>query len=277
MSRFALLLLALPPVLAGQSLQPAGNIGPSYLPFNFGAVLPATCSVGSLYALTSATPGQNLYVCTSTNVWTLEAGSGGGGSGSLVLTSGSGAPSANCAAPSSSNLARYIDTSNQDEWWCSATNTWKKVLTVTNSGPFGMSGSTGTPPTTPASGSVACYFDQTSNLQTCLDSGGNASAMVKGQLLTVVGKGTGGGSWTQIGSTSAGFATVTVAGALTTDTATCTETTPIQHGTAPHYINFLFCQVTAANTVTAYMQLHDVDDNIWFAPGAQTFNYIVYR
>lgn len=100
------------------------------------------------------------------------------GSGSVVLTSGSGTPVASCAAPSSSNLAVYLDTTNQDYWWCSATNTWKKMLSVTPSGPYLVVGTTGTAPITPAGGSVACYFDSTSNLQVCLDSSGNASTMM---------------------------------------------------------------------------------------------------
>jgi hypothetical protein len=103
----------------------------------------------------------------------------GGGSGSVVLTSGSGAPSANCTAPSSSNLAVYLDTANQEEWWCSATNTWKKILSVTGSGPYEVVGSTGTAPSRPASGSVACYFDSTTNTQVCLDSGTGTSTMVR--------------------------------------------------------------------------------------------------
>jgi hypothetical protein len=104
----------------------------------------------------------------------------GGGSGSVVLTSGSGAPLSNCAGPSSSNLAVYLDTTNQNEWWCSAANIWKKILSVTGSGPYGVVGGTGTPPGAPSSGSVACYFDSTTNTQICLDSSGNAFTMVKG-------------------------------------------------------------------------------------------------
>ncbi len=104
----------------------------------------------------------------------------GGGSGFVVLTSGSGAPMATCAAPSSSNLAVYLDTANQDEWWCAGTNTWKKILSVTGSGPYEVVGGTGSVPSTPSSGSVACYFDSTTNTQVCLDAGGNAFTMVKG-------------------------------------------------------------------------------------------------
>jgi hypothetical protein len=108
---------------------------------------------------------------------------GGGGSGSVVLTSGTGAPSANCTAPSSINLAVYLDSTNQDQWWCSATNTWKKILSVTGSGPYGVIGGTGTAPSAPAVGSVSCYFDSTTGTQICLNSGGNAFTMTKGVSL----------------------------------------------------------------------------------------------
>jgi hypothetical protein len=106
-------------------------------------------------------------------------GGSGGGSGSVVLTSGSGAPIAACAAPSSSNLAVYLDTNSQEEWWCSASNTWKKMLSVTGTGPYEVIGGTGTVPGTPSSGSVACYFDSIANTQVCLDSSGNLTTMVR--------------------------------------------------------------------------------------------------
>jgi len=104
---------------------------------------------------------------------------GGGGNGSLVLTSGAGDPAANCAAPSSSNLAVYFDTTNQDEWICVASNSWKKVLSVTGAGPYEVVGGTGPAPGVPSPGSVACYFDSTANTQVCLDASGNATAMVR--------------------------------------------------------------------------------------------------
>ena len=108
---------------------------------------------------------------------------GSGGSGYVVLTTGSGVPSATCAAPSSSNLAVYLDTANGDEWWCYAANSWKKTLSVTGSGPYEAVGGTGTAPGTPSSGTVACYFDSGLNTQVCLDSSGNAWQMVRETLL----------------------------------------------------------------------------------------------
>jgi hypothetical protein len=148
------------PTLAGISQIDAAGTPLTIRPtLNLGAG--ATCADNS---------GANRTDCTFSG--------GGGGSGSVVLTSGSGAPSATCTAPSSSNLAVYLDTANQDEWWCSATNTWKKLLTVTGSGPYEVVGGTGTAPARPAGGSVACYLDSTANTQVCLDSNGNATTMV---------------------------------------------------------------------------------------------------
>lgn len=76
----ALLVVTLP--LLGQSYGVA-NISQ-------GTTLPARCSVGSFFYKTDAPAGQNIYGCTSTDVWTLQAGGGGladpGGNGFLDRT-----------------------------------------------------------------------------------------------------------------------------------------------------------------------------------------------
>jgi hypothetical protein len=41
-------------------------------PVTIGTPLPATCSAGQMFYLTTATAGANLYSCTATNVWTQE-------------------------------------------------------------------------------------------------------------------------------------------------------------------------------------------------------------
>lgn len=46
--------------------------------------IPATCTVGEQYFSTSATAGQNKYLCTSTNTWTQQSGGGGGGTLSSI-------------------------------------------------------------------------------------------------------------------------------------------------------------------------------------------------
>jgi len=104
---------------------------------------------------------------------------GSGGSGYVSLATGAGSPTINCSAPSSSNLAIYLDTTNNDEWWCYAANSWKKTLSVTGSGPYQATGATGAVPSTPTGGTVTCYFDSTLNTQVCLDSSGNSWQMVK--------------------------------------------------------------------------------------------------
>lgn len=108
------------------------------------------------------------------------------GTGSIVLTSGAGTPGApdnlqtSCTAPTSTNLAIYIDTVNQQQWWCAAANTWLIVLSTSGVGPFGLLGSTGTVPSTPASGTVSCYFDSMTTTLICINSSGAAYSMVKG-------------------------------------------------------------------------------------------------
>jgi hypothetical protein len=54
-------------------------------PMKTGAALPSTCSTGEAYFQTNAPAGQNLYLCTSTNIWSLESGGSGGASGTLTM------------------------------------------------------------------------------------------------------------------------------------------------------------------------------------------------
>src|ERR1700680_1416921 len=43
-------------------------------PFKSGTVFPSVCGVGEAFFKTDASPGANLYSCTSLNTWTLETG-----------------------------------------------------------------------------------------------------------------------------------------------------------------------------------------------------------
>jgi hypothetical protein len=61
-----------------------------------GSSLPAACSAGQLFVNLSSPAGQNVYVCTTTNTWSLEAGGGGGGGGG-----GGSVPSYNVTTTSS--------------------------------------------------------------------------------------------------------------------------------------------------------------------------------
>jgi hypothetical protein len=160
------------PTLAG----PAGAAGPAGVN---GAISQIAAGGAPLTVRPTLNFGAGATCVDNSGASRTDCTFSGGGSGSVVLTSGAGAPSPNCTAPSSSNLAVYLDTTNQDEWWCSATNTWKKILSVTGIGPYEVVGGTGTVPSTPPSGSVACYFDSTTNTQVCLDSTGNATTMVR--------------------------------------------------------------------------------------------------
>jgi hypothetical protein len=74
--------------LQSQGRNPDFSAQPVTKPATVGTALPSTCQVGQLFFNSAATAGSNLYACTATNVWTLEAG---GGSGSGGSGSGSGA------------------------------------------------------------------------------------------------------------------------------------------------------------------------------------------
>jgi hypothetical protein len=50
------------------------SAAPSTKPFSAGANLPATCSIGQMYFVTTAISGQNVYGCSTPNTWTLQSG-----------------------------------------------------------------------------------------------------------------------------------------------------------------------------------------------------------
>ncbi len=55
-------------------------------PVKLGTTLPATCTLGDLFVDTDLTPaGQQLYLCTATDTWTLVGDGGGAGSGITSL------------------------------------------------------------------------------------------------------------------------------------------------------------------------------------------------
>ncbi len=136
----------------------------------------ASPALSGVPTVPTATLGTNTTQAASTAFVLANAGTGG----SLLMSTGTGAPVSSCAAPTSSLLLEYVDTTNFDLWFCSATNSWKKVLSTTNSGVYVETGLAGTAPSNPASGSVTCYFSSVSLTQICLDTSGNAFTMVKG-------------------------------------------------------------------------------------------------
>jgi hypothetical protein len=69
-----------------------------------GTVLPPTCSMGAIFVSLSNPPGQNVYVCTSANVWSLQ---GASSAPNVLAVSASGSTlsiGANCTAASPCNV-----------------------------------------------------------------------------------------------------------------------------------------------------------------------------
>ncbi len=60
------------------------------LPVRTGPSLSVSCRVGELFYKTNAPAGQNLYGCTSTNVWSLQSGGSGGSGGGGGVSSVAG-------------------------------------------------------------------------------------------------------------------------------------------------------------------------------------------
>ena len=52
-------------------------------PMQAGSTIPATCSTGQFFFLTTAPAGANTYACVATNVWSLESGGAGGGASAI--------------------------------------------------------------------------------------------------------------------------------------------------------------------------------------------------
>ena len=92
------------------------------------AARPTGCTQGQIYFATDVAAGQNLYFCTVTGApgtWTQMSGNA-----ATAITAGAGAPAGSCAPPT-----LYIDTTNQDLWFCGATNSWKKPTADTSGFP----------------------------------------------------------------------------------------------------------------------------------------------
>jgi len=62
------------------------SAAPYTKPFQAGSSLPATCAVGSVFFLTTAAAGANVYGCVAVNLWAAQGNGGGSGGGSGALT-----------------------------------------------------------------------------------------------------------------------------------------------------------------------------------------------
>jgi hypothetical protein len=130
---------------------------PTTAPVKAGLTQPANCNVGELFYKINAAAGANLYGCTTPNNWTLL---GDGNSGIFVQKTGTGTPNGfqSCPTPSASSRTVYFDTAAQETWECVGTNTWKKILDTTGTGPVFVSGTFNptnlTEPITPGGGAM---------------------------------------------------------------------------------------------------------------------------
>lgn len=77
--------------------------------FKTGTSLPGTCTVGDEYFKSDATAGQNLYGCTATDTWTLQAGGGGGtgNAGAKVTTTFSATPTFTCPSSTAGTIVQF--------------------------------------------------------------------------------------------------------------------------------------------------------------------------
>jgi hypothetical protein len=100
--------------LETQGRNPDFSSFPFTRPVTVGTALPSTCQVGQLFFNSGAAAGINLYACTATNVWSLEAGNGGSGTGAsfaaqlgdfgTTLSSGTLTIGAGCSASTPCNV-----------------------------------------------------------------------------------------------------------------------------------------------------------------------------
>lgn len=121
------------------SLIPTGSTG-STVPFGNDARF-SDARTPTAHATSHQNGGSDEVATASPAAFAIpKAGSGGKlaagwipatAGGVVVMSSGVGAPIAACVAPSSTNLEEYVNTSNGDLYYCSATNTWKKIVIPT--------------------------------------------------------------------------------------------------------------------------------------------------
>ena len=94
-------------------------------PSKAGTTIPATCSPGEMFFKLDAAAGQNLYLCTALNTWTVLGGSGGGVSGQ-----GSSTVSLPFAVTATTSLVS-IANSSATAFGCNGSNTAVPGGTIT--------------------------------------------------------------------------------------------------------------------------------------------------
>ena len=83
------------------------------------------------------------------------------GSSVPITTSGAGAPVAACTVVSRPSF--YIDTTNNDIWYCQPLNTWRKILNTSNSGTFSLTAARGADPCGAVGVGLDCFYFNTSD------------------------------------------------------------------------------------------------------------------
>lgn len=168
----------------GTNMQMQSLLGnpPFVVVANVGA-LPATCAVGALAVVTSATLGQQIYQCSAGNVWTQQLNTGSSNGGGITVYSGTGLalsgtlyfPLGGGATPSSTETS--VDTDSPSA--ATITNMYIQLsvaLGVGNTGVFTMRKNA-------SSQSVTCTI--TGNVATsCSDTTHSFNAS-QGDLLTI--------------------------------------------------------------------------------------------
>lgn len=120
-------------------LQPTQNIDVDFggvnssRPAKVVSQVPTTCdSIGQFFYVTSATAGQNIYLCTAVNVLTQVSTSTA--TGNMIITTGAAPPSGACTP----NVDWYVDTSvtpNQMSY-CYSSGVYRTVPNLSRTGTF---------------------------------------------------------------------------------------------------------------------------------------------
>ena len=247
-------------------------------PMRLGASLPATCSAGELFFLTSGSPGANVYLCPTANVWT-PAGTASvfGRTGAVAAQSGDYTFSQIGGAAAKSQLppsAMYNDAPLASPGFASAATNWLGFDSTANKwhiwdGQDGtlpvlhagdailIQGGTRAQPPTPSSGQAVVYVNNIDKKIHSVDDTGLDTAYGPSSTLTVpnasgagttlntLTKFTGAPATAVIAATTdtGGVAGITTAGAGTTGSAT------IQYSGAAG------CVFDGATTADDYVQI----------------------